>query len=147
MRRGRIELFSTMGPCHSCRHVIRNFRADFPAVTPEVRYRNSTRQGGATAQTLKAGEGLYGMYGYDDATQPGGRNAPWRKIFPGAYRTWMVAEYKIRFKASSGQEQGPLAEGDQWAVAGTPHTPFTYSSPSTTRWPRCWTVSRRNCER
>jgi hypothetical protein len=130
VRRGRIELFSTLGPCHSCRHVIRTCLADFPAVTMEVRYRNSTRRGG-TARLLPAGEGLHGAYGYDDATQPDGPNGSWCRIFPGRHRTLVKADYAIRFRAPLGQEQGPLARGSVSAVAGTPYTPFAYRSADT----------------
>ncbi|CAM5668399.1 hypothetical protein SAVIM338S_06961 [Streptomyces avidinii] len=68
VRKGTVDLYSDMGPCHSCRSVIKDFRKDFPALALKVRYRNALF-GGGTAQLLGAGEGLYGSYGVGDAEQ------------------------------------------------------------------------------
>ncbi|MFE9425280.1 hypothetical protein ACFYNO_20160 [Kitasatospora sp. NPDC006697] len=130
VRRGRLQLNSTMGPCHSCRRMLRAFLDDFPAVTLEVTYGNSGRRGGS-ARELQAGEGLYGVYGYADAVQLDPPRGSWFIAFPGTPRTRITAEYEIRFKPLSTGGQGVTSTGTAWAVAGSTYAPFIYRSPGT----------------
>ncbi|WP_405020020.1 hypothetical protein OHV05_27340 [Kitasatospora sp. NBC_00070] len=118
IRRGEVTLFSALGPCHSCREVLRLLRADLPTVSFEVTYRNSTRDGGS-ARLLAAGDGLSGAYGFGDAeqVQPGGQ---WRKSFPGVPVPAATAAFWMQFTA------GPRVTGAEAAVAGQPYTSCRY---------------------
>ena len=122
VRKGTVRLFSTMGPCHSCRAVVKAFLADFPALTMVVSYRNKVGDGQETAVLIKAGSGLYGSYGYGDAAQL--PNGDWSKTFVGAPIPATKVEYAIQFT------EGPLSKGELTAVAGQRYTPYIYRLPA-----------------
>ncbi|MHA6765288.1 deaminase domain-containing protein [Streptacidiphilus sp. PAMC 29251] len=116
VRKGRLTLFSSMGPCHSCRGVFKQFLGDFPALTLEVTYRNQTRNG--KVRLLPAGGGLHGDYGYADAEQIPGQD--WRKTFVGVPMPMATAVFLIKFAS------GPECAATVTAVAGRPYTSFLY---------------------
>lgn len=122
VRKGTVTMFSTMGPCHSCRAVIKAFVADFPTLTMVVGYRNKIGNGPQTAKLITAGTGLYGAYGYGDATQRS--NSDWEKVFAGTPLAATMVEYAIQFT------KGPLSKGQLTAVAAQPYTPYIYRVPT-----------------
>ncbi|MFJ6939912.1 deaminase domain-containing protein [Streptomyces sp. NPDC101132] len=128
VRRGTVDLYSDMGPCHSCRSVIKDFRTDFPTLGIQVRYRNSLH-GGGTAALISAGDGLYGSYGIGDATQrPDGQ---WVKNYPGA----PVAAATATFDAKVAGPDGMRFRGTTTAVDQQPHAPYLYPAPNATAAP------------
>lgn len=121
VRKGTVTLFSTMGPCHSCRAVIRAFVADFPTLTMVVGYRNRIGNGTQTAKLIKAGDGLHGAYGYGEADQR--PNGDWEMIFAGTPIPATMVEYAVQFT------KGPLSKGALTVVAAQPYTPYLYRVP------------------
>lgn len=69
---GGIELYSDMGPCHSCRAVLRLFLHHFPLVNCTVTYRKTNGRGRPVAALTPAGGRLCGAYGYEDAPEVNG---------------------------------------------------------------------------
>ncbi|MGW5399053.1 deaminase domain-containing protein [Streptomyces sp. NPDC003952] len=125
VRKGTVDLYSDMGPCHSCRSVIKDFRRDFPALALTVRYRNALF-GGGTAQLLQAGDGLYGAYGIGDAEQ--GDGGQWIKVYPGS----PLAAVTATFDAKVAGPDGYRFQGTVTAVDQQPRAPFLYPAPSAT---------------
>lgn len=68
--KGYIKLFSDLGPCRSCRSVIKALKKDFPQVAITVYYK-----GDKTMPTEKAGQ-----YGYEDAVQEKPGVNVWKKV-------------------------------------------------------------------
>ncbi|MFJ9945345.1 deaminase domain-containing protein [Streptomyces erythrochromogenes] len=128
VRRGTVDLYSDMGPCHSCRSVIKDFRWDFPTLAVDVRYRNALR-GGGSAALIPAGEGLFGMYGIGDAVQrPDGQ---WVKSYPGAPVPAATATFDVKVAGQAGDRfRGTLDAVDQ-----QPHAPYLYPAPNATAAP------------
>ncbi|MFE5680357.1 deaminase domain-containing protein [Streptomyces erythrochromogenes] len=128
VRRGAVDLYSDMGPCHSCRSVIKDFRSDFPTLAVDVRYRNALR-GGGSAALIPAGEGLFGMYGIGDAVQrPDGQ---WAKSYPGAPVPAATATFDVKVAGPDGDRfRGTLDAVDQ-----QPHAPYLYPAPNATAAP------------
>lgn len=128
VRRGTVDLYSDMGPCHSCRSVIKDFRWDFPTLAVDVRYRNALR-GGGSAALIPAGEGLFGMYGIGDAVQrPDGQ---WVKSYPGAPVPAATATFDVKVAGPAGDRfRGTLDAVDQ-----QPHAPYLYPAPNATAAP------------
>ena len=122
VRKGTVTMFSTMGPCHSCRAVIKAFLADFPTLTMVVGYRNRVGKGQETAVQIKAGSGLFGAYGYGDAVER--PNHDWEKTFTGTPLPATTVEYAVQFT------KGPLSEGELTAVAAQPYTAYIYRVPT-----------------
>ncbi|MER5866001.1 hypothetical protein [Kitasatospora sp. NPDC002040] len=117
VRRGLVTLFSSFGPCHSCREVLRQLRHDFPAVTFEITYRNGLR-GGGTARLMEAGGGLSGVYGIGDADEL--PNKDWRKAYPGTPVPAATATLRAQFTG------GPAVAAAATAVAGQAYTSYRY---------------------
>lgn len=69
---GSIELSSDMGPCHSCRAVLREFVKDYPMISCVVTYRQTDGRGNRTRALTLAGGDLRGSYGYGDAVEDNG---------------------------------------------------------------------------
>ncbi|WP_328296596.1 hypothetical protein OG389_01480 [Streptomyces sp. NBC_00435] len=128
VRRGTVDLYSDMGPCHSCRSVIKDFRSDFPTLSLDVRYRNALFSGG-NARLLTAGDGLYGSYGVGDAEQ--GAGGLWVKSYPGS----PVAAATATFDAKVAGPDGDRFQGTVTAVDQQPHASFLYPAPSATEAP------------
>ncbi|WP_330334314.1 hypothetical protein OHS33_34270 [Streptomyces sp. NBC_00536] len=123
VRRGTVDLYSDMGPCHSCRSVIKDFRTDFPALDFQVRYRNALFSGG-TARLLQAGDGLYGSYGIGDAEQ--GAGDLWIKNHPGTPLYAATATFDAKVAGPDGYRfQGTFTAVDQ-----QPHASFLYPAPT-----------------
>ncbi|MET9699964.1 deaminase domain-containing protein [Streptomyces sp. NPDC006529] len=128
VRRGTVDLFSDMGPCHSCRSVIKDFRTDFPALDFRIRYRNTLFTGG-TAKLLEAGDGLYGSYGVGDAEE--GDGGLWVKTYPGDPLNAATATYDAKVAGPEGYRfQGTFTAIDQ-----QPHASFLYPAPRATAAP------------
>ncbi|MFE7096664.1 deaminase domain-containing protein [Streptomyces erythrochromogenes] len=128
VRRGTVDLYSDMGPCHSCRSVIKDFRSDFPTLAVDVRYRNALR-GGGSAALIPAGEGLFGMYGIGDAVQRA--DGQWVKSYPGAPVPAATATFDVKVAGPDGDRfRGTLDAVDQ-----QPHAPYLYPAPNATAAP------------
>lgn len=128
VRKGTVDLFSDMGPCHSCRSVFKDFRSDFPTLALQVRYRNALFSGG-TAQLLGAGEGLYGSYGIGDSEADEG--GLWVKKYPGSPLAAVTATFDTKVAGPDGYRfQGTVTAVDQ-----QPRAPFLYPAPSATAAP------------
>ncbi|MFD5617095.1 deaminase domain-containing protein [Streptomyces yangpuensis] len=128
VRRGTVDLYSDMGPCHSCRSVIKDFRTDFPTLALQVRYRNALR-GGGSAALIPAGDGLFGKYGIGDAAQrPDGQ---WAKNYPGAPVPAATATFDMKVAGPAGDRfLGTLDAVDQ-----EPHASYLYPHPNVTAAP------------
>ncbi|WP_433856187.1 hypothetical protein [Streptomyces kronopolitis] len=122
VRRGTVVLYSDMGPCHSCRSVLKDFRRDFPTLTLEVRYRNALR-GGGSAALIPAGEGLFGMYGIGDATQRA--DELWAKVHPGRPVAAATGTYDVKVAGPGGQSFAGTVSG----IDQQPHTSYLYPAP------------------
>ncbi|MFJ3902809.1 deaminase domain-containing protein [Streptomyces sp. NPDC090025] len=125
VRNGTIELYSDMGPCHSCRSVIADFRKDFPALTVTVRYGNVLR-GGGSAALIAAGDGLFGSYGIGDAVQ--GANGAWAKTYQGSPLAAVTGTFDVKF---AGGADGRRFTGTASAIDRQPHSSFLYPAPKT----------------
>ncbi|MGW7306971.1 deaminase domain-containing protein [Streptomyces sp. NPDC054835] len=123
VRKGTLDLYSDMGPCHSCRSVIKDFRKDFPALTLRVRYRNAVR-GGGSAALIEAGGGLYGAYGIGDATQ--GSDGLWAKTYPGSPVAAATGTFDVKF---AGGKAGKRYAGTATAIDRQPHSSYLYPAP------------------
>lgn len=123
VRKGTLDLYSDMGPCHSCRSVIRDFRKDFPALTLQVRYRNAVGQG-RSAALIEAGGGLYGAYGIGDAAQ--GSDELWVKTYPGTPVAAATGTFDVKF---AGGKAGRRYTGSATAVDQQPHASYVYPAP------------------
>ncbi|MEU3406040.1 deaminase domain-containing protein [Streptomyces sp. NPDC006670] len=123
VRKGTLDLYSDMGPCHSCRSVIKDFRSDFPALTVRVRYRNAVH-GGSSAALISAGGGLYGAYGIGDAAQGG--DGLWAKTFPGSPVAAATGTFDVKF---AGGKAGKSYRGGATAVDQQPHASYLYPAP------------------
>ncbi|MER7950485.1 deaminase domain-containing protein [Streptomyces sp. NPDC096079] len=119
VRGGTLDLYSDMGPCHSCRSVIAAFRKDFPALTVTVRYRNAVR-GGRSAALMEAGGGLYGAYGIGDATQ--GRDELWSKTYPGVPVFGVTGTFAVQH--AKGRYTGSVTTADE-----RPYSSYLYPVP------------------
>ncbi|MFD3552056.1 deaminase domain-containing protein [Streptomyces goshikiensis] len=128
VRRGTVDLYSDMGPCHSCRSVIKDFRADFPTLAVQVRYRNALR-GGGSAALIPAGDGLYGNYGVGDAAQR--QDGQWVKTYPGD----PVAAATATFDVKVAGPYGDRFRGTASAIDQQPHAPYLYPAPKATAAP------------
>ncbi|MEU8764687.1 deaminase domain-containing protein [Streptomyces sp. NPDC048659] len=124
VRKGTVDLYSDMGPCHSCRKVIKDFRQDFPALTFRIRYRNAVRGGGSGA-LLEAGGGLFGAYGIGDAAQ--GADELWVKVHPGSPIAAATAGFVVKF---AGGKAGKQYTGGATGIDQQPHTSYLYPAPS-----------------
>lgn len=128
VRKGTVVLYSDMGPCHSCRSVIKDFRRDFPALTLDIRYRNKLHSGGSAA-LIPAGEGLFGSYGIGDATQRA--DELWAKIYPGTPVAAATAAYDVKVAGPGGQ----AFAGTVSAIDQQPHSSYLYPAPKATAAP------------
>ncbi|MFF8401177.1 hypothetical protein ACF06P_06020 [Streptomyces sp. NPDC015684] len=128
VRRGTVDLYSDMGPCHSCRSVIKDFRRDFPALTLQIRYRNALR-GGGSAALIPAGDGLYGQYGIGDATQR--TDQLWAKTYPGNPVAAATGTFDVKVTGPGGQRFTGTVRG----IDQQPHSSYLYPAPSSTAAP------------
>ncbi|WP_333760832.1 hypothetical protein [Streptomyces sp. IBSBF 2390] len=128
VRRGTVDLYSDMGPCHSCRSVIKDFRRDFPALTLRIRYRNALR-GGSSAALIPACDGLYGQYGIGDATQRA--DQLWAKTYPGNPVAAAAGTFDIKVTGPSGRRFTGTVRG----IDQQPHSSYLYPAPSSTAAP------------
>ncbi|ROP47773.1 hypothetical protein EDD94_7480 [Streptomyces sp. PanSC9] len=119
VRRGTVDLYSDMGPCHSCRSVIKDFRRDFPALTLRIRYRNALR-GGSSAALIPAGDGLYGQYGIGDATQRTDRL--WAKTYPGNPAAAAAGTFDVKVTGPGGRRFTGTVRG----IDQQPHSSYLY---------------------
>ncbi len=130
-----------MGPCHSCRSVIKDFRRGFPALTLRIRYRNALR-GGSSAALIPAGDGLYGQYGIGDATQRA--DQLWAKTYPGNPVAAAAGTFDVKVTGPGGRRFTGTVRG-----IGQQPTPRTCARHRlrprlrSTRWLLSWTGSPR----
>ncbi|MFE9537239.1 deaminase domain-containing protein [Streptomyces sp. NPDC006691] len=123
VRKGTLDLYSDMGPCHSCRSVIKDFRKDYPTLTLQMRYRNAVR-GGRSAALIEAGGGLYGAYGIGDAAQGG--DELWAKTYPGSPVAAATGTFDVKF---AGGKSGKRYTGNATAIDQQPHSSYLYPAP------------------
>lgn len=128
VRRGTVILYSDMGPCHSCRSVIKDFRRDFPTLTLDIRYRNALR-GGGSAALIPAGDGLSGNYGIGDATQRDDKL--WAKVYPGSPVAAATGAYDVKVAGPGGQAFAGTVSG----IDQQPHSSYLYPAPKATAAP------------